>query len=135
MDGKPHFTDAEKADAIRRWKTRIRAWASTEPLPISEADEDELHALFGFAYVSQDDPNVCWFGDPHFSQRMRVQAMSATADARPCLCMTTSNGVRLICDRHRYPLMLDELPPITYAHWTYLAERADWQGYRYRCCE
>ena len=36
---------------------------------------------------------------------------------------------------HTTPLILDEVAPITDAHWTYLAERADWHGYRYRCCE
>ncbi len=68
--------DAEAPDTEttvrQRWRARIRAWASSEPMPISEADEDELHTLYGFAYCSESDPDVCWFGDPHFSQHMRV---------------------------------------------------------------
>jgi hypothetical protein len=66
------------ADVRQKWRARIRAWQSVEPMPITEAEEAELHDAFGFAYASEKDLHVFWFGDPHFGQRFRIAEEKTT---------------------------------------------------------
>lgn len=60
------------SDIRQRWRERLRQWNSIDPMPITEDEEVELHTEFGYAFTSQNELDVFWFGDPHFGQRFRV---------------------------------------------------------------